>query len=435
MESGVVVTVNIRNIAVGGEGVGEVVTQSDGDDSLLGISAFVPFAAPGEIVSARVVEQKKRYLRADLLSVDTPSEVRISPTCKYFSICGGCELQHLSYEGQLQAKSDMIAGALKAARLGTEILEKLLPIVPASPYQYRRRITLHVDAQGKVGFYRGKSRSVVPIDSCSVAISSINQHLGNIQTLGKDLAAKVSSILLEADGYGVVAVLKSPYDLPEGERQWILSSAKRYFPNVVLMVGEKEITGSGRQILELPLNAGKTLVLRVPAGSFSQVNWDVNLSLIARVVQLSKPPFARHVYDLYAGAGNFALPVAKAGAQVVAVESNKRLVIFARENIHQNRLEKNLEFVETSVEKFLTSLAHRREVDVLIADPPRSGLGGLIPLLPKAKRLLLISCHLPSFTRDIKALVEAGWKVTEIRPFDMFAQTSYSEILSVFERG
>ncbi len=413
--------------------MGEVVGSDEGDRSLLGITAFVPFSAIGELVSARVLEHKKRYLNAELIGIERSSFDRTEPKCKYFTSCGGCELQHITYEGQLQAKLDMLRGALKAQQFASDVIDKVQPLVPSASYGYRRRITLHVDASGKIGFYRGGSRSVVVVESCPISTPEISSLLENLQPFGREIKGKLSSILLEADDDGVVAVLRSPYDLAEAEMQTVLAAAKKHFENVVLLVGDKEVGGFGRQILELPLGEPPRVQFRVPAGYFSQVNWEINRELVANVVALSGAKAGRKILDLYAGAGNFSLPLARAGARVSAVECDKRLVMFGRENAQQNGLEKNLEFIETTVEKHLKTLRPKK-VDVLLADPPRSGLGKLVSSLDFASKLLLISCHPPSFVRDLKNLLSEGWSVNTIRPFDMFAQTSYVEILAVLER-
>ena len=428
------VTVNIRNIAVGGAGVGEVVAQSDGGSQLLGITAFVPFTAVGERAVARVTEQKDRYLKTELVRIETAAAERVEPECRYYANCGGCELQHIGYEAQLRAKYEMIAGSLRAAKLPAAVFEKLQKIAPSQPYNYRRRVTLHLDAGGRVGFYRQNSRTVVPIASCAVAAAGINGLLEDIQTFGRLVQGKISSIQLEEDAQGIVAVLQSPYDLSGPQAKEILELARGHFPNVVLMAAEKEIGGFGRQILELPLNEKNTCSLRIPAGYFSQVNWPINLALIERVVQLAQPGFGQRVYDLYAGAGNFSLPLGRAGAQVLAVECDKRLVAFGRENIARHSLSKKVEFVEKSVEKFLAGEKNHRDVPIVVADPPRNGLGSLVPLFNFPQPFLFVSCHLPSFVRDVKAFTEHGWEVEAIEPFDMFAQTSYVEILGVLRR-
>ncbi|MFN8390397.1 MAG: 23S rRNA (uracil(1939)-C(5))-methyltransferase RlmD [Bdellovibrionota bacterium] len=434
MSTGTEVSVNIRSLAVGGAGVGEVTAQTDGRSDLLGITAFVPYSAIGEQVAARVVQRKERYIQTELLSVTVASEQRVPPPCKLFTMCGGCELQHITYEQQLKAKYEMIYGALRAAKLPMRLLERLHPVVAGRELGYRRRVSLHIDQSGKVGFYREASRSVVATDHCPVAVAPINEVLKNIAEFGHEVRGKISSLLLEADSEGVVAVLKTPYALAASEARAMMDIAKKYFPSALLFAGEKEVSGYGRQILELPLNDRGTLTLRVPAGYFSQVNAEINARLVNRAIELANPTKNDLIGDLYAGAGNFSLPFARTGAKVTAVECDKRLVGVGRENATRYNLQKNLEFVELSVEKFLQRKP-RPVFDIALCDPPRSGLGNLVPLLSEMKKIVLVSCHLPSFVRDAKNLCEHGWEADTIVPFDMFAQTSYVEILAVFNRS
>ena len=435
MSSFPTVTVNIRNLAHGGAGAGEVVAQSDHGDDLLGISAFVPYVAVGETVTAQIVRRKKRHLETELVEVQSPSASRVTPKCEYFASCGGCELQHLAYDAQRRAKYQMIRSSLLAARLDSAAVDKLQHLVASAPYGYRRRVTLHVDTAGNVGFYRTNSRSVVRASSCAVAVPAINEVLRTIQDFGGRVQGKVSSIMLEADEEGVIAVLKCPYAVGSLEKRELLEGAKHHFKSVVILAGEEEIGGFGRRTVELLLNDSGALVLQVPAGNFSQANVEINRALIRRVVETSGATTGSMVYDLYAGAGNFTLPLAREGAKVLAIENDPRLVSYGRQNIARYELERRVQFREMDVQRFLKRHERGTPVDVIVADPPRNGLGGLVSLLPRAKKLLLVSCHLSSCTRDIKTLSESGWRVTEIQPFDMFAQTSHIEVLSVFERA
>lgn len=430
-----VVQVNIRNIAVGGAGVGEVHAQTNGKDDLLGIAAFVPFSIPGEQVSAHVTLKKKQYIETQLLQVEKESPLRVVAPCKYFSTCGGCELQHISYDGQLELKHRMIEGALRSGRVPQPVIDTLLPVIPGDAFGYRRRVTLHIDASGSVGFYRPNSRAVVAIQSCPISVPLIEESLKDIQVFGREVRGKVSSIVLEADESTVVCVLKTPYALGDADVQQVLSIAKKVFKNVKIVASDKEVGGFGKQILEMPLAERGAFSLQVPAGSFSQVNWKINQQLVERVVQYAEATAGKAVLDLYAGAGNFSLPLARTGAKVTAVECDERLVGFGRQNAFRLGLDSRLDFFEGSVEAFLKSKKPQRSFDVLVADPPRSGLGNLASELPVANRFLLVSCHLPSFVRDIKTLSQSGWQVKVLQPYDMFAQTSYVEILSLLERA
>ena len=428
------VTVRVRNIAFGGSGIGEVIEQADGGSALLGIAAFVPFTAIGETVRARIIEYKKRHILTELLKVMHPAAERVSPECEYFGSCGGCELQHLDYGAECDAKNKMIRGAFQAAKLPQAVISAIEPIVASEPYGYRRRLSLHVDRSGKIGLYRAKTRAVVPITSCSIVNEHIAALLPQLPEFGKEVGNYVNSLILDADDRRVVAVCRARYDLGERERDTVIRIAKKYFQNAVLRGAKEEIGGFGTQILDVPLNAVGSIKLRVPAGTFSQVNERINQLLIEGVISKSGASAESTVYDLYAGAGNFSLPLARIGADVIAVELDKRLVGMARENAERYSLRGRVEIVEQSVEKFLKPRDIQR-ADIVIADPPRSGLGALVGEMKRlADRLCLISCNQASCVRDVKALVADGWSVKCVQPFDMFARTSYSEILTVLSR-
>jgi 23S rRNA (uracil1939-C5)-methyltransferase len=430
----ILVKVNIRSLAVGGDGVGEVVSQDDNQEDMLGITAFVPFTAAGEKVTARVVNRKDRYVKTELVSVDESSMDRVLPECKHYENCGGCELQHISYHAQLAAKYEMVRGSLRAGRLDSLVLDTLKEVYPSNSYGYRRRVTLHIDPHGRIGFYRSSSRSVVGLDECPISVTEISSRLPDLKDFGTKVQGKISSVILDADKNGVIAVLKAPYALASTERTMVLDVAKQFFDNVCLRDGEKETGGFGRKIIDLPLTESGSLTLRIPAGHFSQVNAQINIELISQVIKKSGIKRGSTVYDLYSGAGNFSLPMARVGANVVAVENDPQLVSFGKENALRYHFDKQIQYVESSVEKFIPR-QRGKKVDVIVADPPRSGLGSLATELGGlSNKLILISCHLPSCVRDIKTLIDHGWRVLEIQPFDMFAQTSYVEVMTVLER-
>lgn len=403
------------------------------DKSLLGISAFVKFSIPGELVKAEIRETKKRHLRAELLEVLTPSAARVTPLCPHFGICGGCELQHIDYSEQLKLKQEMIRGALRAARLSQAVVEAVRPIIASEPYRYRRRVSLHISEGGLIGFYRELSRSVVSISECEISTPEIQSLIPKLQGFAEKVKGKISSLILESDPQGVVAVLKSAYALHAKEKEAIIKEARLVFESALVLAGGVPCGGYGRELIELPLNHAGTISIQIPAGNFSQVNLEVNQQLIEYVINASGANRESSVFDLYAGAGNFSLPLARVGAKVIAVELDSRLAQLGKQNALRYNFDRSITFIESSVEKFLAK--ESSVPDIIIADPPRSGLASAIAKLPKAKAVVLISCHLPSCVRDLSGLIDLGYHVQEIQPFDMFAQTSYTEIATVLTRA
>ncbi len=426
--SNVTVRARIRNLAVGGAGVGNVIAVetapgAPADESLQGITAFVPFTIPGEEVRAFVEAHKKRYLEARLAEVLLPAPGRVVPQCEHFGVCGGCELQHMSYPTQLETKGEMIRSMLQVGGLGPEVISTLRPIVPSSPFNYRRRISLHIDEQGQIGFYRSRSREVVSLRECPISSPQIEELLPRLGSFAQAVARKVSTLVLEADDRGVCAAMRGVSSLYEADIEAVIDAARAVFDGAILTDDSGERAAFGRRELSMPSIDGP---VTVPLGAFSQVNAEINGQLIATVCDQLESRTATTVWDLYAGAGNFALPLKRRGFDVLAVEVDERLVEVGKQGLAS--------YLCSSVERFLKSAAAAKLPDAIVADPPRSGLGALVSTLPKVDTLILISCHLPSFVRDLKGLLQQGWKVSRILPFDMFAQTSYVEVLSVFQK-
>ena len=429
------IQIEVRAIATGGDSVGQVVSQDSGAEDLLGITAFIPYAVPGELIEAAVTQRKERFLRAELRSVLRAAEERVEPRCEYFGRCGGCDFQHIGYQRQLAEKQDMIISAMRAAQFGERELELVQKIVPSdNPFGYRQRITLHINQRGKVGFYRAGSRDLIEVKHCEIADSGISAVIDGISRLGEALANQVSSIRLVADSQGVIAVLETPYDMAAGQARELLRRCAAVVPNSSLQHDGTEIAGVGRT--QFSESAAGSDAVRLPAAAFSQVNTGVNRKLVSRVVEkVSEQQSSKEILDLYAGAGNFSLPIASrlGASKITAVEYDAELVKSGRENAARLELDRRLSFQKARVEDYLQK--HRApEGCAVIADPPRSGLGAVVRQLNGAEYLLFIACHMPSFLRDAKALKAGGWELVSIEPYDMFPQTAHVEILGEFRR-
>ncbi len=424
------VVVSIRSLAYGGDGVGEVV---EGPEDLLGITCFVPFSAIGEKVTVKVLENKKRYLKTELIKVLESSEARVRPECEYFLSCGGCELQHIDYEEQLRSKKEMLISAMRVGKIPVLAIEAFTEIVPGEPYHYRRKINLHVDTEGRVGFFRPKSRSLVVIDKCAISSEAINTAIQKCRSLSNNLSLtkKISSIVIEEDSKGFILAFKSHYDLNKNEIDDLYEDIKKEFKNFLILINNKIARGFGRQLVELDIDSRNKLL--VPVGDFSQVNWPINLKLIDYVTNKFELELGSTVCDLYSGAGNFSIPFASKGYKVNAVESNKNLVQVGKSSTKNLNLDKRIKFTRADVKDYVS--VKPPPADLIIADPPRNGLGALCSKINFSNKMILISCSLPSFVRDLRSLTENGWDVKEIKAFDMFSQTSHLEIAACLEKS
>jgi 23S rRNA (uracil1939-C5)-methyltransferase len=446
MEAGDEVVVDITALAVGS---GSVAVVADSSSPEFGMRGFIRNGVPGDRATVRILKVAKRYFEGEIVSILTEGEHRQQPKCRYAAKCGGCDLQYVREDSQALLKFELVRSSMAVRQLDTS---KLHPLVTGAHTQYRRRVILHLNDSGDIGFYRRQSREVVPIRECL----QLHPLLGNVlaEMFEWRLSGCAAHILLETDGKKVSVVIRTTEPLLAQQRALLeglcvhLSAVSRIEEN-----GEVLWT-HGDQELELQFPAD-IAPLYLEAGAFTQVNWEMNSRMVTDVVGLITTPEVRTIWDLFSGAGNFSFPLASRGLEVTAVELSSQLVQAGRRYAHSHGF--GVHFHEASVERWLKDwhgrpqkkrgkrgeapeLPSRKAADgdsrklpdVILADPPRDGLKNCIDLLPRGPRLILISCHLPSFIRDAEMLQRAGRTLKGVYPYDMFPLTNYVELVSVW---
>jgi len=371
-------------------------------------------ALPGEVVDADVVARKKDYAVARTAAVAEPSPHRVAPACAAHGACGGCRLQHADYPCQLEMKASALADVLRRiARIATGPPA----IRPSDPFRYRHRGRFQADAGG-VGFFAEGSHRIVPIDACSLMVDGINGLLG---------ACRDAAALGRAAGFVVAS---------DGERTVAQFAGTAYDDRIAGLLREAGAAGAvfrdrawGRCGLDFRLGG---FVYGVSPGSFFQANWKLNLELIERVVTLVAEGADGRVLDLYAGAGNFTLPLSARSAEVVAVEEGGDAVRDLRRNVARNRIG-NVKAVRARIERFRPS----GRFDAVVVDPPRTGLSeravGLLREIG-APRVLYVSCNPAALARDLSRL-SGAYRIGGIEAYDFFPQTHHVETLAVLERS
>jgi 23S rRNA (uracil1939-C5)-methyltransferase len=369
-------TLRVERLAAGGEGVAR-------DDA--GRVVFVPGTAPGDRVRAAVVVARRRFARARVVERLASGPDRVTPTCPVFGECGGCTWQHLAYPAQLAAKGAILRDAW--TRVGR--LPDPGPVrVEASPapYGWRARARVAVEG-GRVGYRRAGSRALCATARCPILVPSLEARLA-------ELAADPP-----ADG------------------------------EVVLAAGDAPAPGEGAGV---GLRAGPD-VLHVSPESFFQAHEALRGRLAEAVWEAAGR--GRRALELFAGVGFFTLGLARRFDATVAVEGEPA----ASADLHGNVARAGLgavRVVEASVERALAAGVLRPAPDVVVLDPPRSGLSPAsrraLAGLPDA-RLVYVSCDPATLARDAAALVTGGRRLCSLRAFDLFPQTSHVEALAVFE--
>jgi len=378
-------------------------------DEDLGI-LFIRGALPGEKVEVKLGQRKKDYAFGDVLQIISPSPFRVDPPCAYFGECGGCQLQHAAYPYQLEMKRGILEEAFR--RIGkTNIIPAVAP--PGSQFGYRYRGGFKTDGEN-VGFFAERSRRIVPITKCPLMVGRINVAMPALRGLGR-FASSVSEIHVATDGAQAVAWLPGvAFDQRIVERFGGFISGARF-----------EDRSWGRDCISLDLEG---LAYVVSTGSFFQANWRMNWSLVRRIMEFIKGSPNGRLLDLYAGAGNFAIPLASRFREVVAVEEEVSSFADLRRNIRLNEL-KNVRAVRSSVEKYRLE----GQFDVLILDPPRSGLSAKALALVRligAEAVCYISCNPTTLARDVSRLGDR-YDIGLLQMFDFFPNTHHVEALAV----
>ncbi len=341
-----------------------------------GIVVFVPFTAPGDRVRVRVVAERRSYVHAELLEVLAPSPARAQPACPHFGVCGGCQWQHVAYERQLEAKRTIVADALR--RIGGAAVPVEAVVPSPSAYRYRNRARFHIDPAGKAGFYRRASRAVVEVQACPV--------------LDERLEAAIAGL-----------------------------RGRRGPAETELRLGEDGA------------------VLPAQGLPFGQVNAAVNDKLKAclgeQVAKAFAPGSLRAILDLYCGDGNLSLPLAGSGRRILGCDVSAAAVAAAA--ARARALAVAAEYRVEAISPRALARLGREAFDLLILDPPRTGLPGLARAAAAlgAPVVALVSCAPPMLARDLRAFLERGYVVSLVQPFDMFPQTFHVETLVMLLAG
>ena len=406
------------NLAWGGA---FVCTTNPDDPVTAGKKAFIRETAPCELVEAALSEEHRGHIEARLLRVIEESSERVSPPCPLFGDCGGCDLQHISINAQRLAKLEMIRSAIRLHSGCTP--EKDIRLIGENlpAYQYRNRIALHVSPAGEIGFFRQKSGEVVALKSCLLASDAINKAIESLLNIKDSIAPAVGKIALdEADSKTYAVFMLRETFQPDSENiQQLKETIARHFPRFEI--------SDGRDVLESNMASENDELY--PAGHFAQVNDAGNIVLIEHVLGCLDNA---EVLDLYAGAGNFSIPLARLGRKVTAVEIDPALVSWGEKLACNEKLSDKLRFVKASCERYLRE---NKAPEAVLLDPPRSGAKALLQHFrpERTRKIVYVSCNLPALTRDLRTLKDNGYRLRSVSVLDMFSQTHHVETISLLE--
>jgi tRNA/tmRNA/rRNA uracil-C5-methylase (TrmA/RlmC/RlmD family) len=412
--SGQVLDLEVGAIAAGGGCVGRA---PDGK------VVFVRHSLPGERVRAQVTATTSSYVRADAVEILSPSPDRVAAPCPHAGPgrCGGCDFQHVEIGAQRRLKAFRIAEQLD--RLAGLQLDVEVEPVPGDSegLAYRTRIRVAVDGRGAVGFRRHRSHRMEYVHECPIASPAVSAT-GALEVLWPG-ATELEVVTGTGPAETMVSVTPRRRSAPR-------------LPDLGAGVG---IVVGGK--IRRPPSSVRAVVsgrsYRVSQGVFWQVHAGAAAALLSAVLDYAGPCEGASVVDLYAGAGLFSVPLAEAvgpSGSVLAVERDRRACADAR---HNGATFPKLRVLEGEVTPSLVESALGRP-DIVVLDPAREGAGtavmeALANSAPTVRTLVYVSCDPSSFGRDVRVLLDRGWRVTGLRAFDIFPMTEHVELVAGLE--
>lgn len=373
----------------------------------------------------RIVEEHRNWARAALVHVCTPGVARRTPPCPWAHACGGCPWQHIDYAAQLVAKEASVRESL--ARIAGAAPRALLPIIAApSEWGYRHRIRVHVGAGGVVGYRQPRSHALVPIDQCPIAEPPVAAGLAPLRTLVASLHTVLDDVEIVADGRGTLvfeATARGAFAAADEAaiRAWLAAT-----PTAAGMAlrGRTWRRRFGTTTITVRAQADAPPTVQ-RAGTFTQVNPAANRLLVGAVTALVGG--GAPVLDLFCGAGNLTLPLARIAPSVVAVDHDARGIEDGAANAAAAGLD-NVRFVVAAADAYLRrhGLSGAR---VAVLDPPRTGAAAVAHLLARLapERIVYVSCDPTTLARDARTLTGAGYAIGRVQPLDLFPQGPHVE--------
>jgi 23S rRNA (uracil1939-C5)-methyltransferase len=382
---------------------------------------FVPRAAPEELVEIDVESRRRSFARGGIRRILEPSAARVEPRCPHYDgdSCGGCQLQHLDSRTQREVRRRIVGDALR--RIGH--LDVEVPAVQPAPneWEYRTRITLAVKGS-RIGFHRaGRPGSVFDLVRCHIARPELQSLWSAARRHRALLPDDVESVVLRVDRSGARHLIART----AGKGVW--TAAKRLGAaltrdGVPAVLWWQPAHGAPRTV------AGSSEVY--PATVFEQVNPSMGDLVRAHAVEALGEVGGLHAWDLYAGIGETSAALAARGARVDSVEVNPRAVAAAEQAGPSDTIARHAGLVEEVLPRLSPA-------DVVVANPPRIGLGDGVTTLLTARppaRLVYISCDPATLARDA-ARLGSVLGLSAVLAFDLFPQTSHVETVARFDRG
>ncbi|MBF2760314.1 MAG: 23S rRNA (uracil(1939)-C(5))-methyltransferase RlmD [Ectothiorhodospiraceae bacterium AqS1] len=427
---------------------------------------FIAGALPGEEALFRRIRRTRNYDEAVVEKLLSVSADRVEPRCPYYSRCGGCTLQHLSYDAQVRHKERQLTTTLR--KIGGVVPSKIMPPLTFDPWRYRRKARFgarHVPRKEGVlvGFRERQPRRITDMKDCEILADPLGGLIAPLRDLigGLKAAARIPQIEAAAGDEGSLLVIRhldplafedieaiDAFAAEKGIGIWLQPAgptsaaprplaADRLEYALAIPDGESDDESSAidAQGLSGGLQAqeGASLRFRFSPLDFTQINAGVNRLLVQRVLGMVRPRPGLRIIDAFCGIGNFALPMAAAGARVTGLEFGSEMVARAKENAAANHLSAAFEEADLENEEAVRHWLGQGW-DAIVIDPPRAGAATLVEHIDLAapKRIVYVSCNPGTLARDAARLQAQAYSLARVGIADMFAHTAHIEAVAEF---
>lgn len=472
--------IEIEDIGTDGEGIGHIAETKSGDNR--GIAVFVKDTVVGDVVRIKIVKAKKNYAYGRLEEIITPSPYRVEAKCAKARSCGGCTLMHMSYEKQLEYKWNKVRNCLERIG-GVEVVGTIMePICGMEePYYYRNKmqfpVGLNKDGQVQIGFYAGRTHSIIDLNRCEIGHPLNNRMLQELRIWLQKWQNQTGDFIYDEERHqGLVRHMLTRVGFTTGQVMVCLvingtdlpSNCKEEFFMALQRGVEKQNADGGQELVlesvSINVNREKTnrilgdtcktlwgnpyitdyigeIQFRISPLSFYQVNPVQTKVLYDKAVEYADLSGEEIVWDMYCGIGTISLCLAQKAKKVYGVEIVPQAIEDAKKNAEINGVT-NTEFfcgkAEVVVPEFYQSGEYQgKHPDVIVVDPPRKGcdevlLQTIVEMAPK--RLVYVSCDPATLARDVKRLGEMGYGLVKVGVVDQFCHSGHVETVACIQR-
>ncbi|WP_166251525.1 23S rRNA (uracil(1939)-C(5))-methyltransferase RlmD [Marinobacter salicampi] len=407
---------------------------------------FVDGALPGETVVAKVIGSRSKFDELRTLEVIERAPERVEPPCAFADLCGGCSLQHMGSDAQIQFKETTLRENF--AHFGGTEPEAWEPPMRSPSLAYRRKARLGVRFVPKrdsvlVGFREKRNSFLTDITRCEVLDARIGDRITGLRELLYTLEAhsSIPQVEVACGDDDAALVFRNMEPLSDKDQERLIEFGKAHNLHIYLQPKGPDTVyriwpTDGEERLSYRLDSFD-LTLKFHPMDFTQVNAQINQEMVKKALDWLDVQPGERVLDLFCGLGNFTLPLARNAGHVVGVEGDEAMVVRGRENAALNDLD-NVTFHGANLQGDFTSEPWAREgFDRILIDPPRSGAQEICEYLPAfgAQRIVYVSCNPATLARDAGVLVSKGYRLVRAGVMDMFPHTTHVESIALFERG